>query len=206
MNTTGVAGLSNQVPPVDASASYFVYFNRFDEQFESELQHRQVLLRSLTSAPADTPIDAHAYLHSFDLAYLFGSRRSGEIVGALLLGPSFPAARHAFLTLLSLDNRGQHRRLFEAVILAIGHLFESGKYQRLRWDIVGDNFTTIRSLSRRGTIEGVRRDWVYQEGAYRDAHLGSISWLEWQRNMEPMRQRIRQRCDVPIRSDRPQTR
>ncbi len=133
---------------------------------------------ALTQGWFDDASHAHDYVTSFD-AVLEVTNPAGELCGALLVGPTFDIARHAFVSIF-LAPAQRRTRAFGAIMLGLGAIFDLCDVHRLRFDVVVDERVPLLRLASRLPTEGVRRDWVYRDGQFFDCQMFSISRFEWE--------------------------
>jgi hypothetical protein len=125
-------------------------------------------------------------------ALMVHSRPTQEVAGGVLVTALNPHSRQCFLSVLALE-RFRGLLFFEGIILGIDAIFQHLHVQRIRFDVIEYNLEQFASVSSWPGVdsEGVRLDWLFQEGRYWDAHLFSISQAGWLLKGSTLAERLR---------------
>lgn len=149
---------------------------------------------------SDAPVgieEVGRYLRACNRVIEVRERSTGEIAGGLFVTTQNPYARQCFLSSLSVGRAGRRSLVFEATVIFIDQLFRSTELHRIRFDVLDFNLTQFKSILRVDGVEheGVRKDWAFFDGEYRDAFLFSISQAGWRLRGRPLADRLRRRAD-----------
>jgi RimJ/RimL family protein N-acetyltransferase len=152
-----------------------------DELAALMVADQEAVRRFFVSETQVTAQEVTDYLMGCFFVFDVRTRLTQERAGAVFIPTYNPFSRQCFLSVFALEPYRGRRLFLEAVVLAIDTTFNRWGLQRIRFDVVDVNLVQFRSIEGWPGIdkEGVRKDWAFFHGAYRDAHLYSISRAGW---------------------------
>jgi hypothetical protein len=117
------------------------------------------------------------------------SQRDGTTRGAVAVTSVDTVSHHCFLSAFRF-NSGRRSRAFGGILLGIDLVFTRWDLHRIRFDVVAFNLPQFASVARYVDHEGVRKDWVWLQGRYWDAHLFSVDRSTWATRVRPRLPRL----------------